>query len=225
MVIALIGRAYSGKDRLAKAIRYNSEGKFSRLLMYTTKKGKCHRPHIYVSPEDFGQIVLSDIMWMTENKKGDKFFFSKSKICAVGDTILVADDPLAIEALPELGVPYGVAFIDCSDETAMERAKQANDNWSIVKERYEFTRSRLERFKANAEFSLYLDTSVVSVPSALALSGALFHRQCASWVESAPEGAIRMPTISDYSENDLHAVMRVPGMAMVTLESKGECFS
>lgn len=218
MVIALIGRSYSGKERLAKAIQYNSNGEFKRLQMYTTKEGKSHRPHIYVSKEDFGQIVLSDILWITENQNGDKFFFSKSQVHGLGNTILIADDPVAVEALPELGVPYGIAFVDCSDDVARGRADEAGDNWAIVKARYDYIRDRLDSFRAKSEFSLHLDTSTITTKSGLALAGALFHRQCASWDETRKPDEVRMPMISDYDAEDLHAIMRVPGMKMVTLE-------
>lgn len=160
MIIAIVGRSHAGKKAIAKQICGEFKGVFARFKPYTTRSwGSCIKPHNYMSLDEYYKLSEDDIFYTMTNEHNDILFALKSQFSPDKDVVLVVDDPAHIAKLCELGIPYVVVYVTCSDEYAEHRARVEHDNLRIVKRRFQAVRPRLEELEASGNYSYFFDTS------------------------------------------------------------------
>ena len=212
MIIALVGRSYTNKDKYAKKIIESSKGGFERLQSYTTKSGECRKSHIKVSRAGYEALNSEDIFYQTVDKNGNVFFYLRSQF--VGNVVYVVDDPQGIEGIDSLEQPYMVVYMDCDDDKRRNRAMSAHDNVDVVEARWIETYSRMEQFEASGNYSWYLNTGKMA-RSALALSACLIIQSAHRWVSKRRHHEFGMPTISKFAKEDWLNTAKDIGFLMV----------
>lgn len=198
MIIALCGRSHSDKYKVARDLRYHSKSQFTRIKSYTTNPDKKYNSHYYMSHKDRAKIDDFDVLHSVLNEYGNEFFFLKSQFAESRDVIYVVDDPLGLEKLDDLHIPYAVAFVDCAEGTILARAEEFSDDVPAVLDRLKETSERMLEFDSSGKYSLYVDTSKLS-PTSRTLAASVFISQVRKWERTRQPHEMVMPYLRDFS--------------------------
>ena len=213
MIIAIVGRSHSDKYKVARDLRYHSKGRFTRIKSYTTNADKKYNTHYYMSFKDFDKLSDFDILHQVLNAQGNEFFFLKRQFDISRDVMYVIDDPVGLEKLDELHIPYAVVFVDCAEGTIMARAEEYSDNPGDVAARLDETRERMLDFDASGKYSLYLDTSKLS-PTSRTLACSVFMSQVKKWLEIRQPSEMCMPALIDMAGGSVLRAARAVGFGV-----------
>ena len=161
MIYALVGRSYSGKEAIARYIRKYYSGTVRRFVKYTTNMGAGHKRFSHMPIAQYRALNPEEIFYTTE-AGGHMIFAKKSQFTADRDVTYIVDDPMGIDKIDELGIPYVIIYVTSPRDVLLERAVAACTSIQEVKSRYLFTDARMINFKRGGSYNFYVDTSIVS---------------------------------------------------------------
>lgn len=194
MVIAVVGKTHGNKHKIVQYLEKYSNGRFKRLVPYTTRKDKCRKPHTYMSEGDFSRLQADEIFHCVEPGNGYKYFIRTSQLKGGKDIIYVVDDPKGIEKLAALGVPYAIVYVGCSKSDVEGRAL-VEDDVSATKARLRVTGDRLRAFKKFGKYSMYINMTKLATKYQKFAVG-MFMDKVLSWLDTRKEDEMCMPEVA-----------------------------
>lgn len=220
MIIAIIGRGYSGKTRMAKWLKEDlKDYNFHVLQSYSTDPRQLSNC-IYCAPVDYERICERDFMYRTKDIHGHDVFMLQSQFTPDSNVIYCVDDPQGVVNLQALGIPYTMLFMDSDDKTIESRVQCANADLAYVMLRSNRLGEKLVNFGRNGNYSFYLDTSKVSkdgcrvFASLVAAEAKVFMKM----LETAQYS--HMPSVGETCIDGWYKVIRKNGLYAVNLYCK-----
>lgn len=130
MIVAVVGHAYSMKDKVARAISAAMNVEYRRIRKYTGY------PVINRARQSYGPGYPEDEIFYTNfNSSGKEFSTLKRDLVSHHTVFYIEDSVEAVKGIEALGESYVIVFTDCSEETCLERAAIEHDNLEEVKDR------------------------------------------------------------------------------------------
>lgn len=206
MVIAIVGRSYSCKHRVAKSIHRYFDGRFKRLKFYSTDAVYGTANHEYMSLTDYWKLPKEAIMYETEGRHGNKLFATYAQLRG-GNFTYVVDDPVGVARLDFLGGPYAVIYTTAGSDSVRKRASKRCDILDEVKVRHDKIVYRLLDFEKAGKYNMYLDTSGMP-EGVIRLATDEFCGLVKKWVETRHCDEMHMPFICEVSKPNWYRAMR-----------------
>lgn len=156
MTIVLVGDAFTGKAKVAKAITEETQGRFERVKFHTDAPDLPKSKYIY---ESFVDLDATDIAWKYVYRSRN-FFVTKQQFTR-SDAIVCVDDPNILRHLDSLGVPLTVVCVNSPLSVMVKRALKAEAEAVEMLDRFYDIAPRSHTFVENQNYSFYIDTSKV----------------------------------------------------------------
>ena len=216
MIVAIIGRSYSGKRKLVTYLRNASHGRFRPFKQFTTREDYNKNRHLYMPKEARDKLEPSRIFYSSFSEEGNEYFSLTTQFQNGGDLIYVMDDPLAIARIDELGLPYAVVYVDCNTAAIYRKIRSFKELFHAVLSRFSKTRGRLRRMERSGEYHLYINTSVASQFNQETMMD-IFYRNLCEWEKNRDEHELHPKMFKDSSERDWLRRARDVGFLMVDI--------
>lgn len=218
MVIALVGRAFSRKSKIAEELLNYFDGGFELLRPYTTEPLQMSELYQFIPEHDLRKYRVSDIVSHWTDDDGLEYFTFRHQYRGRKGVIWVIDDPKMLRALRNLNVPYAVVYVDCSYGRILSTAKYMGVPTGKVKARLDRLCTAFKWFQRRLEFSCYINTSTLS-PQQLILATRMFAEQVSVWMTVRQYGVFQMPTIAGLVNDGWLQTAREVGWFMVEIKN------
>lgn len=216
MVIAIIGRSYSGKRKLATYLRNASHGRFRPFKQFTTREDYNHVKHMYMPKEARAKLEPSRIFYSSYSDDGNEYFSLTTQFLHGGSLVYVMDDPLAIARIDELGLPYAVIYVDCNTAAIYRKVRSFTELFRAVLSRFSKVRGRLRRMERSGEYNLYINTSVAShLDQETAIRE--FYRRLCDWEKGRCKSELHPKMLSSSTEPNWLGVAHRKGFLMADI--------
>lgn len=216
MIVAIIGRSYSGKRRLVTYLRNASHGRFRPFKQFTTREDFHESRHMYMPKTARDKLEPSRIFYSSFSDKGDEYFSLTTQFINGGNLVYVMDDPLAIARIDELGLPYAVIYVDCSTSVIYKKVRSVSELFHAVLTRFTKVRGRLRRMERSGEYNLYINTSVASQFNQETMIE-IFYRNLCEWEAKRDEHELHPKMFKDSADRDWLRKARDIGFLMADM--------
>lgn len=216
MLIALVGRAFSDKSKIASNIIRHYNGEYSRLRPYEIRDDNSYSTNATMSEDDYEwNKYLGEVFYSETSVRGNKTFFLKSQFLDK-NLVYTTDDPRVVSNLSELGVPYSVVFVDCAYGKIYSRAKEARVRSGVVKARLDRLANFIKKFGRSRNYSAYFNTTNMTYKTRTMVVE-LFCDQVDKWLVSRDDSELCMPTIVSQTDEDWLQTSRDVGYFIVDI--------
>lgn len=199
MIVAIIGRSYSGKRKLATYLRNSSHGRFRLFKQFTTREDYNQTRHMYMPKEARDRLEPSRIFYSSCSSEGNEYFSLTTQFLNGGDLIYVMDDPMSIARIDELGLPYAVVYVDCNTAVIYRKVRSVMELFHAVLSRFTKVRGRLRRMERLGKYNLYINTSVATQSNQETMMD-IFFQNLIEWEKTRSEGELHPKMFCDSAD-------------------------